>query len=205
MMDCFGASFAWRRKIGKGEKINLAICIFPSSYIFISRWLVLVVTEKKVVILLLALCQTGTNCSSWYGNITGFPLWKETFHGFQTLKTTQTSPLVYIGLPAVFQGYFCCFEFFHFFCNTEQLIILVYVNSKVHRTSKSERVSSWKRNPLWLLKTKTPPFLVPELLVKEDWNSILGRFHSMLSLVVYSFLPSALGHCWEVDSCCCVF
>lgn len=31
------------KKIVEGEKINLAICIFPSSYVIVTRWLGLVV------------------------------------------------------------------------------------------------------------------------------------------------------------------
>lgn len=71
---------------------------------------------------------------------------------------------------------------------------------RVHRVSKSDTINPGKRNPSGLLNTKTPPFEVPELLVREGWDSILGRFHTILSLVLYSSLTSALGHCWKADS-----
>lgn len=156
----FWCFFCLKKKNSWRGKIYLAICIFHSSYVFISRWLMLMVTEKKVVILLLALHQTGTNCSSWYGNIT-FPLRKETFNCFQTLKTTPEIPFCLSRFSCCFLRLFVLLWVLPFFCNTEQLIILVYVNSKVHRASKSDRINFGREIPwgCWRQSHHTLKFL----------------------------------------------
>lgn len=149
----------------------------------------------------LALYDIVTNNSSWYGNIKVFHLKKETFHCFQALKTTS-------DFFCHSQGHLCCFQVFSI------SYVIWWADPNSIRTTRTadhfclfefkvpQELKKWHCKFMGEKSLKVFKYTETTLwsLVKESWNSILGTFHSKLSMSLYSSQTSTLGNCSKADS-----